>query len=286
MRLQNLVVELISLTNLTCFLDRLFADGKYKAALFLYDDFSTQDNNLIAEIATVSFGKCSILTLDVSPDIVNQIEIVAPFFQQFNYIEVVMMDSRNWTTLIETLKYTYIFYFTLDVVFLMQMHPDQNRSMMLKQFENELYEELALLNCVVVFYRIPANGTTSAQEQSLEAYPLYSSSSFSVPPNGIAADNDSDAVINEFAIGSKNMRLVIQTMPSFVRPMSDTEFTMVDDADIFLSNFLSNNIENMATLSVFMRPDDLEYIEYNPSTQHNYMELYCRSTSKEWQWGK
>lgn len=257
MRLQNLVVELISLTNLTYFLDRVFDEGQYKAAIFLYDNISTRDNNFISEIATVSFGKCSIVTVDIIPP--NEGGSLSPFFNHFDYIEIVMMDSRDWDALIRSLSLKYIYDCTLDMVFVLQMYPGQNLTMMVKQFESELYSQLALVNCVLVFYRVPGKGDSSSLEKSLEVFTLYSSSAetsqnistFDVANHSadVTMTKSDDASLKNTIMGSKNKRIVILTIPSSYRRLEDSEFTMVDDANIYLSNFLSNNIKSVAVAS-------------------------------------
>lgn len=84
-------------------------------------------------------------------------------------------------------------------------------------------------------------------------------------------------------MSSKNMRLIIHTSSSIFWPINATGFTLVNDADIFLSNFISNNVKNVIVSSVFMGPDDVEYTKYNSSSQRNYMELYSRSTTRKMQ---
>lgn len=180
MHLQNIVVELVSLTNLTMFLDNFIANGRYETAIFLYDNISVRDVNFIQELATVSFGKYSIVTVDFSAPEVDK--IVLPFLQHYSYIEIIMVDSRNWTVLLRTLEVKYIYDCTLDIIFLLEKHSDQNQQMMLKRFKDDLYETLALLNCVIVFYRNPANDKSSFHEQGngyldelVEVFVLYSS---------------------------------------------------------------------------------------------------------------
>lgn len=296
MHLQNMVLGLVSLTNLTMFLDNLIANGKYKAAIIAYDNISTGDNSFVKELATVSFGKYSIVTVDFSAPEINS--IVLPFLHHYSYIEIIMVDSRDWKALIRRLEQKYIYDCTLDIIFLFEKHSEQNQQMMLKRFKNDLYDKLALLNCVVVFYRNPANGKSSFPEQrnayldqSVEVFVLYSSM-VEVTQNIFDLSINSDSDISDeanltnltssvFAMSSKNMRLVIHTYSSILWPINDTSFTIVNDADIFLSNFISNNIKNVIVSSVYMGPEDVEYSEYNTSSQRNYMELYSRSTSKK-----
>lgn len=131
MYLQKIIVELISLTNLTCFLDRLIYNGKYDAAIFLYDDISTRDNNFIKEIASVSFGKYSMVTMDINARKVD--EKVLPFLNHFNFIEIIMMDSRDWTKLIRSLEQHYFYDCTLDIIFVLEMHSDTDQPLMFKR---------------------------------------------------------------------------------------------------------------------------------------------------------
>lgn len=157
-----LVANLISLSNLTHFLDRLITDGNYQTVLLIYDDASVRDTNFIPELADLAFGKYAMVIMN--SDHTNQSYAEYNYAydlklfeqQQTGIIQIIMADYGN-RAVEKSLRRNSFLHSLQDVVCLIPVQPDDEKKKIWKLF-NRREVSLRYRNCSIIFYQPEQSG--------------------------------------------------------------------------------------------------------------------------------
>lgn len=306
-----LVATLISMSNLTHFLDRLITDGQYKTIVLIRDDASVRDTNFISELTDLGFGKYSMVIVN-SNDVIYERKsyTLVPFDREFGGMQVIMLhyDESRKTALTELLIGQNLYSNIQNVVYLIGTQSDVSKSQIWRIF-NRAQDYIRYVNCSVIFYETGK----SVEKKSIEIFAIkykpeeyyhsYTRSDIDVE-NSVFIDDDqvntNETNLHEKIFGPiyKKPNLDIITVSASMKSVtkitehrSNTELMNLGNTDFYLSNFIARNLRGKeVALQQLLEHHDF-YRRYrfqkpknyicNASNEKTYAEMY-NSSPKEY----
>lgn len=251
MNLTNVFLEMISLTNLAIFVNRLIVDGNYETALFLYDDASIRDTHFIQELNDLSNDNYTIMTFR-SEDCVNwtSYDTDELFWRVPRSLQIFMINyDHDWNDRLLDLETP----FTRpgrNYVFLLPMQHQQQKEDILLSFD--FYSTFR--NSCIAFYETPRTAQNVVSDKSIDVF--VNMDCYTVNCSIFDADNRADISAQLNQIGNLNefvfSKFIFETFlhlnqwDSTLTAM-DHKNIMLDDSDLLMANYIARNMKNLTT---------------------------------------
>lgn len=288
-----LVANVLSLSNLAHFLDRLITDGKYETVLLIYDEASVEDTNFVPGLANLAAGKYSTVIVDMDRGKIPWMEM-KPYHLQFGVLEIVMVNcDRNDVCLNTWLLQAGHIHNRHNIILLIPMQSEDRKSLIWKWFNYVAYY-ICHVNISVVFYEkemsLPKDDTS---RKSIEIFVLDYQ-----PFRVIGIDvknifnqnrfNNDRSNLNDKIFGSITWKpaVFLKTFTAdresvINRTLQSGNSTLINmgRAELYLMNFIARNLraKNIATrqlLGADMARGIDETFVCNTSNEKYYPELY------------
>lgn len=301
------IVNLISMSNLTHFLDRLITDGKYKTILLVHDDASVRDNNFVPQLAELAFGKYA--TVNVNTDRMTS-EQFLPYRALFGILQVIMLkfDENGAKRLNKLMRGPNFQLSSQNVVMLIPMPSNEQKQEIWKILGKEGPYCCRYRNMSVIFYETEM--MANASRKSLEVFVFNHKTIVdldvqeidvenSVEYNMNNQSNDADqSDLNGKIFGSiirkPNVCMIIPTTVngSITKPVHRGNNILINlgSADYYLSNFIVRNLRakdvEMQQIMQFTPSVDKKFLKKRQfrncfaSDEKIYGELYNKSPKK------
>lgn len=289
MNLTNILFELVSLTNLTIFLNRLMSDGQYKSAILLYDYESIRDTSFIRDLTDLSNFNYTFISvnLDKSESSFRMTDLIS--YQNLpNALHIVMAAESEWFG--RTLNNRYSIY-SRDAVFLLPMQPASRKQEILRTFSTLLRVEYNLRgNVCLIFYGTPHTIQQTVSSKWIEAFVVTSQL---IPANrsvfGIDVRSDIHFQLDQTLNLRKKIFAPVQKSLMYfyvfdelrkVKNIEKNKIVMSENANVYMANFITRNTKNLTTWQFVQRKfgnirEGL--IKYEPSSESIYAELLMTS---------
>lgn len=272
MNLTNTFLEVISLTNLAIFVNRLIVDGNYETALFLYDDASVRDTHFIRELTSTSGNYTSIILR--SADILRWtfLSEKKKFLSAHNELPIIMMSyDQQWDDRLLNLM-TPIDRSAHNYVFLLPMHHYSRWGEILQTFQSHF----SYPNTSVVFYQTPHMPQNEATNHSIEVFVNSNCFTAGCSILDIGSDNDTMTQLNKienlhefvFEKAMKKTMLFMYDVDSKARVRDNR--VMLNNSNQFMANFIARNLRNISMVQLS------DSCFYKPKNDSFYAEL-CAS---------
>lgn len=270
----NIFIEVISLTNVAIFVNRLIVDGNYKTALLLYDYTSVRDTRFIQELTSPSKGNHNSIILR-SADSLEWTDLNAQytFLQAHGELPIVMMNfDLQWNQRMLNLM-TPLDRSVYNYVFLLPMPHDFNKKRIVTKIRQE---HPSFQNTSIVFYQTPLGVPTN---KSLEVFVNsichgYNCSIFDI-------DRQTDILTRLNQIGNLHEFVFEKSMKkTFIywndRNVSSTAVNvMLNDSNWYLANYINLNMKGSIILQVYGRG-----YYYEPKNSLIYAEMFLSSLDR------
>lgn len=152
MHLQKILFNLISLTNLTLFVDQLISGSHCKYALLMHDDDRFGENICLWQLEQASVGKYIVGVLDVRRESGfewdKQSDALTSFRQYGENVQIMMINDLKS---VRGFGDHYVYGHTKDNIFMFKMKSVSEKKVILRQLQRTSH--CAMYNCVVVFYQ-------------------------------------------------------------------------------------------------------------------------------------
>lgn len=262
------VANLISIANLTLFLDRLITDGKYKSVSVFSDDESVQ---IFPELADRVFGKHTMVIQEYCNRLPPEF---APIHHSFGSLQLMLIsnnahvDDLNNTVWIFAHR-SFLFNPKENLLVLIPMQSDERK----KKIWNLLVPNYRHFNCSVVFYQTERSmQMANTSRKPIQIY-IMNSMYEQIDRNVKEIDVDNIGVndsrnLNDRIFGTilKKRILIIPTKTAHngssiksVEGRGNRTLVNLGSADYYLSNFIARNLR---TTNVYIE-QTIEFKEYN-----------------------
>lgn len=300
-----LIANLISLSNLTHFLDRLITDGNYKTVLLIYDDASVRDTNFIPELVDLAFGKYAMVIMNSERTNESYVEYncvydLGAIEQQRSGIIQIIMVHYGKRAVEKSLRRNNFLNNLQDVVYLIPVQPDDEKDKIWNLF-NIREVSIRYRNCSVIFYQTEQSG------EPIEIFALnYQAEKFTRNGDSLGTSQiDMENSVVKIEVGQANDErnlhddifgsiikkpiLLIKTVSTANKSVVKTSAqqgtaTLVNlgNADYYLSNFIARNLrardvsihQALAYQRVSYKFTWPQVFNCCASNEKNYAELY------------
>lgn len=294
------ITNLISMSNLTFFLDRLITDGKYKTVFLTYDDASIKDNNFVSQLVDLAFEKYAMMITEYD----SNRETTRPFdriffLKQSDILQIIMVnyreDKARKVILGEKLRGSKFKYGIQNVVVLFPIQSNDRKEEIWEIFGTKRYSQFCKhMNVSVIFYETEnSKKMTNTLRKSMEifvfnykAYENVDIREINVESNHV---NESNLYEKIFGSIVKEPILSIRTETSVVNKSvtkisdqrgNDTIINL-GSAEYYLSNFIARNLRSKhSQVQQILQRFLTEIFDYSPdnncsvSNEKYYGELY------------
>lgn len=285
MYLTNVFLGLMSLTNLTIFMNRVINDGQYKSAILIYDYKSVGDTNFIQELSDLPNRNYAISTVCID-DAVNQhwMEHLSINQHLLNALHIAMVVETEWD--VKTLLHRHSLY-SRDIVFLL---PEQHRSLNQKKLWVFRTRQGNKNRISVIFYQTPRTIHQGFSNKTIEAFVVNSDV---IPANRSVFEIDARSDIHSQLHGVANLTRNIfdpekSTLLVFfelgasrnVEIIEGNGKAMTNNKDIFMANFIARHMKNLTTWQMIQTNSGNHLntvFTYKPSNRPIYAELFVSS---------
>lgn len=285
MYLTNVFLGLMSLTNLTIFMNRVINDGQYQSAILIYDYKSIEDTNFIQELSDPRNRNYAIATVCID-NALNQhwMEHLTINEHLLNALHVAMVVDTEWD--VKTLLQRHSLY-SRDIVFLL---PERHRSLNQKMLWIFRSRQGNKNRISVIFYQTPRTIRHRFSNKTIEAFVVNSDV---IPANQSVFEIDAQGDIHSQLNGVANLTKKIfdpekRTLLVFfelgasrnVEIIEGNGKPMTNNKDIFMANFIARHMKNLSIWQLIQQKSGNflnNVFKYKPSNRPIYAELYVSS---------
>lgn len=282
MNFTNIFFGLMSLTNLTLFLNRVVHDGQYETVMFLYFNHAIEDTNFVQELSDSPYGHYSIVTvcMDEFDHSIQLLESI-PYRNLKKALQIIVLGA--------TMPVNDIL-FTRDTTFLYPMWPHEIKQDFLDRVRGEFRGKG---NFSMIFYQTPR---TIQQADSTKSIEVFVVDTFNLSPDrsvfGIDLQSDIHVQLNRTDdLHSKLFEPTQKTLLYFsdddglktVTNLMNTKSAMSGNANIYLWNYIARNMKNLTTwqaVPIEKYYDIPRLKKYEPSNGSIYAELFILPSEK------
>lgn len=253
MNLSNfLIANLLSLSNLTHFFDRLIADGEYETVLLIYDEASVKNTNFVTELIDVARGKYVVVIMNRDGDKFSWIHM-KPYSLQVRLLEIMLLNyDQNQENSIESIARIGNFHHDRhNIIVLFPMQTEDHKKKIWEHFDRD--DPASHMNISVIFYQTKksltkANTSRKLFEIFVLNYNPFTAVEIDIENNfsEISQSNLNDKIFNTI---SKRPNVIIETK-FYTSITNETVWKQwgisasinVADATCYLSNFIARNL--------------------------------------------
>lgn len=278
MNLTNIFFGLMSLTNLTLFLNRVMHDGQYQTAILLYDYEAIVNTNVIQELTdypnrTYAFV---VVRMDECGHSVDMLKSYS--YEKISNALHINMDHRciDGNSVL----------FTRDALFLFPMQNNKQKREFLWDFRTKFHFVAGTSS--VVFYQTARTIPQAFSNKTIEVYVVRS---YAVAADHMVFGIDNRSDINLQMNQTRNLRDKIfdpkrKTLIYFfehdelreVKSILKSKDVMSSNANVFMANYITRNIKNLSTWQFMNKKiGEWKLIKYEPPNEKIYAELFMSS---------
>lgn len=283
MNLTNIFINLVSLTNLTIFLNRLIHDGQYKSVLLIHDNESIRDTNFIQELSNSSNRNYYTLVIACVSEF-DSPEWMLEFNSQsfMNVLSILMVE----VDMIHPKQGFPIFRhcaFAHNMVVLLPMRRNRKNIDFLRYFFNMTKGRTRRFS--LIFYQTPNTIQNAVSNKSIEVFVMSSRMiAYERPVFGIHVHGDIHSQLSSTKnvtdevfepIGVTFLLLVNNDMVRNVSNILNRTDVMSDSQNIFMANYIVRKMKNLTTLQVVLSEigANKNVFLYTSSNRSIYAEL-------------
>lgn len=276
------IANVISMSNLTLFLDRLITHGKYNSIHLVYDDASIKDTDFVPQLVDLSQGKYAMFITKKEYSFFFTKPVMTPYRSRSDLLQVLMLnyDEGGKTRLVDILKGQNLFYSTQNVVLLMPMQSNERKREVWNCFnERTITRNTQFTNISVVFYQTETSmKVANASRKSIEIFVLNYKASQNVEPKEIDVENSSCAwnnQVNECNLHDKIFGEISKKISLSIHLKSTTIKSVTKEPILYGNNALVNfGVARNYLRNFFVRNLRLEDVEFQNICLYIYIDKF------------
>lgn len=279
MHFTNIFIGLVSLTNVTLFVNRLINDGQFQTAILLYNNEAIRDTNFIRELTDCPNRNYSIVTVCVDEfESSDWAPEFSPYSKIVNALHLIMVNEWSSVTLADRQLD-----FSHNRVFLLPMQRDDKKKQVLQKWKDR--KDMFRGNHSAVFYQTPHTIQQAVSKKSIEVFVMNSQLS---GPNRCVFEIDGRSDINsqlsqtrnvyEKIFARKEALIVLTGQLGKINISAISKSVIATNADIFMANYIARNLKNLTAWQFLEIKNGVKgLIKYRPSEESIYGDLFLSS---------